>query len=81
MTPPNFPSGGLRFLACDDYARYVFNSMHCRSKCSDGCEWSVDTDMVSVAEVAAAAGSVDPAAVLFYQLNTMAAAPYTLKAK
>ena len=41
---------GLRFLACDDYARYVFNSMHCRSKCSDYCEWSLDTDMVEVTE-------------------------------
>ena len=41
---------GLRFLACDDYARYVFNGMHCRSKCSDCCEWNVDTDMVDVTE-------------------------------
>ena len=41
---------GLRFLACHDYARYVFNSMHCRSKCSDDYEWSADTDMVSVTE-------------------------------
>ena len=31
---------GLRFLACRDYALYVFNSMHCQSKCSDCCEWS-----------------------------------------
>ena len=41
---------GLRFLACDDYARYVFNSMHCRSKCSDCCEMDVDTDLVEVTE-------------------------------
>ena len=41
---------GLRFLACEDYARYVFNSMHVRSKCSDCCEFSADTDMVSVTE-------------------------------
>ena len=41
---------GLRFLACDDYARYVFNAMHVRSKCSDGCEFDLDTDMVSVTE-------------------------------
>ena len=40
----------LRFLACDDYARYVFNAMHVRSKCSDCCEFDMDTEMVSVTE-------------------------------
>ena len=41
---------GLRFLACEDYARYVFNSMHVRSKCSDCCEFDLDTDMIEVTE-------------------------------
>ena len=41
---------GLRFLACEDYARYVFNSMHVRSKCSDFFEFDLDTDMISVTE-------------------------------
>ena len=46
---------GLRFLACDDYARYVFNSMHCMSKCNNYqggpcCELDMDTEMISVTE-------------------------------
>ena len=43
-------TSGLRFLACSDYAKYVFNSMHIRSKCSDCCEFEADTDLVSVEE-------------------------------
>ena len=46
---------GLRFLACSDYARYVFNSMHCRSTCNNRegvpcCTLDLDTDMVEVTE-------------------------------
>ena len=41
---------GLRLVACNDYARYVLNSMHCRSKCYDCCEWSANTGMGSVTE-------------------------------
>ena len=41
---------GLGFLACEDYARYVFNSMHVRSKCSDCCEFDLDTDMIELTE-------------------------------
>ena len=38
----------LRFLACSDWAKYCANSMHCHAKCSDCCEWSLDTDMVEL---------------------------------
>ena len=46
---------GMRFLACSDYARYVFDSMHCRSKCNNCsgvtcCTFDLDTDMVEVTE-------------------------------
>ena len=40
----------LRFLACRDYARYVFNSCHVKSRCCECCEFQADTDMVSVTE-------------------------------
>ena len=41
---------GLRFLACSDFYKYVANSCHVKSRCSDCCEFDVDTDMVSVTE-------------------------------
>ena len=41
---------GLKFLACSDYAKYVCNSMHIHSKCSDCCEFSADTDKIDVEE-------------------------------
>ena len=40
----------LRFLACRDYARYVFNSCHVKSRCCECCDLEMDTDMVSVTE-------------------------------
>ncbi|MDA8583155.1 hypothetical protein N9L68_02955 [bacterium] len=47
---------GLRFFACNDCARYDFNSMHCRSKCNDCsrvtcCNLELDTDIVEVTEI------------------------------
>ena len=42
-------SSALRFLACDDWARYVFNSCKLHSKCSDCCEFDVETLEVEVA--------------------------------
>ena len=41
---------GLELLACDDDARYVLSSMRCRRKCSDGCEFNDDIDMVEIIE-------------------------------
>ena len=38
----------LSDLACRDWARFVFNSCHLHSKCSNCCEVDVDTDLVSV---------------------------------
>ena len=40
----------LRFLACSDFYKYVTNSCHVKSRCSDCCELEVDTDMVNVTE-------------------------------
>ena len=39
----------MRFLACDDWARYVFNSCKMHSKCSNCCEFDVETLEVEVA--------------------------------
>ena len=40
----------LRFLACSDFYKYVANSCHVKSSCSDCCKFDMDTDMVSVTE-------------------------------
>ena len=40
----------LQALGCHDWAKYVFNSCHCKSQCChESLACSVDTDEVSVA--------------------------------
>ena len=38
----------LNALSCQDWARYVCNSMHIHSRCMDCCELDVETDQVSI---------------------------------
>ena len=40
--------GVAKALSCQDCARFVCNSMHIRSQCSECCEISYDTDMVEL---------------------------------
>ena len=40
----------LRFLACSDFYKYVANSCHIKSRCSECCDFELDTDMVSGTE-------------------------------
>ena len=42
-------ASALKFLACNDWARYVCNACHLHSKCSDCCEVDVETHEIEVA--------------------------------
>ena len=35
-------------LSCSDLYKYVLNSMHCHSKCSDCCSFDCDTDQIPI---------------------------------
>ena len=43
-------SEGIKVLSCSDCAKYVCNSMHVHSKCSDCCECDFETDEVHIEE-------------------------------
>ena len=38
----------LNTLSCKDWARFVCNSMHIRSRCGEWCELELETDEVSI---------------------------------
>ena len=38
----------VRALSCNDFAKYVCNSMRVHSECSECCEMTIETSEVSV---------------------------------
>lgn len=42
--------GIVRALSCQECARYVCNSMDVKSKCSDCCEFEVETDAIEISD-------------------------------
>ena len=40
----------VKAISCQECARYVCNSMDVKSKCSDCCEFEIETDAIEISD-------------------------------